>query len=255
MMNIGGYMRDDHDSWAISSRLRFWVARAALCCATGLWLTVPALAVAAAADDQSAAQQSRGLEEVVVTASKRKETVKEVPGAVTALSSESLGKLDIFNFEDYLPYVPGLSANGDNNIPGQFTVILRGLYTGSAQNTPTVGYYLDDTPLTPSSSASFFGIFSPDPDVGDVERIEVLKGPQATLYGASTLGGLIKYVYKKPNLNTFGGDVGVSGAAVTGDVGYGVRGSVNLPIIPSVLAMRVSGYDRQDPGFTDNVNT
>ncbi|MGH7880157.1 MAG: TonB-dependent receptor plug domain-containing protein, partial [Candidatus Binataceae bacterium] len=165
------------------------------------------------------AARGEALEEIVVTASKRAgETLKEVPGALTALTGKTLDTLGIVDFQDYLPYVPGLSSNpsGTTGTPGTYNVILRGLNTGSSQATATVGYYLDDMPLTPSATNSTGGIYAPDPDFGDVDHIEVLKGPQATLYGASTLGGLIKIVSKKPDLTTFSGDVSVGGVTVDG---------------------------------------
>ncbi|MGH8211510.1 MAG: TonB-dependent receptor plug domain-containing protein, partial [Steroidobacteraceae bacterium] len=191
------------------------------------------------------------LEEIVVTASKRAdETLKEVPGALTALTGKTLDTLGIVDFQDYLPYVPGLSSNpsGTTGTPGTYNVILRGLNTGSSQATATVGYYLDDMPLTPSAANSTGGQYAPDPTLGDVERIEVLKGPQATLYGASTLGGIIKIVSKKPDLTTFSGDVSVGGVTVgDGGPGYSARGAVNIPLIQNVLAARLSAYDREDP--------
>ncbi|MGH8209259.1 MAG: TonB-dependent receptor domain-containing protein [Steroidobacteraceae bacterium] len=199
------------------------------------------------------------LEEIVVSASKRgDETLKEVPGAMTALTGQALNNLGVVDFQDYLPYVPGLSANPSGTVgnPGTYTVILRGLNTGSSQLTATVGYYLDDMALTPSSSNSTGGTYAPDPALGDVDRIEVLKGPQATLYGASTLGGIIKIVSKKPDLTTFSEDVSVSGVTVDdGGSGYSARGAVNIPLIQNTLAARVSAYDREDPGFTNNVLT
>ncbi|MGH8210852.1 MAG: TonB-dependent receptor domain-containing protein [Steroidobacteraceae bacterium] len=201
---------------------------------------------------------SGGLEEIVVTASKRyDETLKEVPGAMTALTGRTLDNLGVVDFQDYRPYVPGLSSNlGTFGQPGTYSVILRGLNTGATQPTATVGYYLDDMPLTPSATNSTGGIYAPDPDFGDVDHIEVLKGPQATLYGASTLGGLIKIVSKKPDLTTFSGDASVGGVTVDGGgTGYTARGAVNLPLIQNVLAVRLSGYDREDPGFADNAFT
>ncbi|MGH8211112.1 MAG: TonB-dependent receptor plug domain-containing protein, partial [Steroidobacteraceae bacterium] len=200
------------------------------------------------------------LEEIVVTASKRTETIQNVPSAMTALTDQNLTNLAIIDFQDYLPYVPGLSSNpgggGGFGNPGSYTVILRGLNTGSSQAAATVGYYLDDTPLTPSASNGTGAQFAPDPALGDVDRIEVLNGPQATLYGASTLGGIIKIVTKKPDLTTFSGDASVGGVTVDGGgTGYSTRGSVNIPLIQGLLAARVSAYDREDPGFTDNVFT
>ncbi|MGH8211354.1 MAG: TonB-dependent receptor, partial [Steroidobacteraceae bacterium] len=220
------------------------------------------MARAQAADQGTPASASEGdatrLEEIVVSASKRAdETLKEAPGGMTALTGKTLDNLGVVDFQDYLPYVPGLSAAAaQTGTPGSYNVILRGLNTGSSQSTATVGYYLDDTPLTPSSSNSTAGTHAPDPALGDIERIEVLKGPQATLYGASTLGGIIKIVSKKPELTTFSADASVSGVTVDdGGSGYSARGAVNIPLIQNTLAARLSAYDREDPGFTDNVFT
>ncbi|MGH8208378.1 MAG: hypothetical protein ACREU6_02070, partial [Steroidobacteraceae bacterium] len=90
----------------------------------------------------------------------------------------------------------------------------------------------------------------------DVDHVEVLKGPQSTLYGASTLGGLIKLVSKKPDLKSFGGDVNLAGTTMTGgSSGYATSGAVNIPLVQDLLAARISAYDREDPGFTANVLT
>ncbi|MGH8209652.1 MAG: TonB-dependent receptor, partial [Steroidobacteraceae bacterium] len=199
-----------------------------------------------------------GLEEVVVTASKRPETLQNVPGGVTALTSDALTNLGVVSFQDYLPYVPGLTASigGGGGTPGYYQIIMRGLSSGPSSTTSTVGYYLDETPLTPGSTGSQGGVYAPDPDVGDVERVEVLKGPQGTLYGASTLGGLIKIVTKKPDLTNFDANFSAGGVAITdGGAGYSTRGAVNVPVIPGMLALRLSAYDREDPGFVDNVFT
>ncbi|MGH8322591.1 MAG: TonB-dependent receptor plug domain-containing protein, partial [Steroidobacteraceae bacterium] len=180
-----------------------------------------------------------GLEEVVVTASKRPETLQNVPGGVTALTSDALTNLGVVSFQDYLPYVPGLTASigGGGGTPGYYQIIMRGLSSGPSSTTSTVGYYLDETPLTPGSTGSQGGVYAPDPDVGDVERVEVLKGPQGTLYGASTLGGLIKIVTKKPDLTNFDANFSAGGVAITdGGAGYSTRGAVNVPVIPGMLA-------------------
>ena len=193
------------------------------------------------------------MEEIVVTANKRTETLKEVPVSITALTGETLDTLGIVNFQDYMPYVPSLSQN-QNIQPGYSATIIRGLNSGTSQTTATVAYYLDDTPITPASANSTGGTFTPDPDLGDLERIEVLKGPQSTLYGAMTLGGLIKIVTKQPDLARFSSDFSVGGVTLSdGGSGASARGAVNIPLIQDTLAARVSAYDRYDPGFTDNV--
>jgi iron complex outermembrane recepter protein len=224
--------------------LRNHSLRTALLAAGGFVLTAPVLAQEAS---------SSTLQEVVVTATKRTETVKEVPGGVTAITGESIQNLGINNFQDYMSYVPSLSINAAGS-PGHGTVILRGLNSGWEQTTPTVGFYINDTPFTPSSASSVGALIYPDPDLANVERVEVLKGPQSTLWGASTLGGLIKIVTKRPDLNNFGGDLAVSGMTMDGGgSGYGVRGDVNIPVVQNTLAVRLGGFDRHEPGYVDNV--
>lgn len=212
-------------------------------------------ASAASADEAAGPPQPGALEEVIVTATKRAESMKEVPSAITAITQADIQRLGIANLQDYLPYVPGLSDE-QAIAPGHGYVILRGVSSGSQQTTPTVGFYLDDTPFTPSSSNSVGTLIHPDPDLGDVDHIEVLKGPQSTLYGASSLGGLIKIVSKQPNLTDFSADTLVEGTAVDGGgQGGHARATVNIPLINDQLAVRLTGFYRFDPGFTDNVLT
>lgn len=200
---------------------------------------------------------STNVEELVVTASKRSEAVKDVPSGITALGGSQLEKLQVVDFNDYVALVPGLSENGGLfGLSGQYAVIIRGIDSGAGQTTPTVGYYLDEIPVTPNAAASVFGFYAPDPDLEDVDHIEVLKGPQGTLYGANTLGGLIKIVSRKPNLSTFQGEV-ASGliASDPGGTGYLVRGDASMPIIGDRLAASFSLYDRYTPGFINNLGT
>lgn len=208
-----------------------------------------------AAPGQAPPAQPTAVGEVVVTASKRAETLKNVPTAITALTSTTLKTLGIDQAADYIRYVPSLEIN-DAGVAGHGTLIIRGVDSGWEQTTPTVGFYIDNTPFTPSSASSVGSLVMPDPDLADVDRIEVLKGPQATLYGASTLGGLVKIVTKRPDLRQFSGDIQVDGVAVDGGgEGGGVHASANIPVIPGELALRISGFDRFDPGYVDNVLT
>lgn len=218
----------------------------------------------AAAQEQSATQSQDtrsqppapvSLEEVVVTATKQSETVQNTPVGLTLITSSRISNLGIQDFTDYMQYVPSLQISSEGGV-GLGVPIIRGLYTGPEQTTSTVGVYIDDTALTPSSAGFPGTLVMPDPDLADVQEIEVLKGPQGTLYGASTLGGLVRIVTKKPSVAQFSGDVSVTGSAIQGGGdGYGLRGWVNVPLINDELALRVGGFDRQDPGFVDNVKT
>jgi iron complex outermembrane receptor protein len=212
-------------------------------------------AVARASDTSDSSAPGDKLEEIVVTASKRSETLQNVPASITAISSARVEELGIQSFQDYVDLVPGLSQR-DNGSPGFGTIILRGLNTGPNQTTNTAAFYIDDMPF---GSSGFFGngsVITPDPDLADIDRIEVLKGPQGTLYGANSLGGLIRIVSKQPSLSDFSATVGLEGSSVDGGgSGGSVRASLDAPLIQDVLGLRLSAFDRHLPAYTDNVGT
>jgi outer membrane receptor protein involved in Fe transport len=221
--------------------------------AFSMFICAPVMAQTADAPDGSTAEAQD--QEIVVTASKREERLRDVPSAITALTSETLETQGIKDFRDYATLVPGL-AQRDLGAPGLGTVILRGLNTGPAQSTPTTAFYIGETPFTAAGFITNAALFTPAPDIADLERIEVLKGPQGTLYGASSLGGLVRFVLKKPDATRMSGDVRVEMSAIDGGgVGYGVHAAINVPLVTDVLAVRASGFYRRAPGFTDNVGT
>ncbi len=193
--------------------------------------------------------------DIIVTANKREERLRDLPTAATVISGDIITATGIEDFRDYASLVPGLSQR-DLGVPGQGTVILRGLNTGSAQATNTAAFYLDDAQFTPSSFLSFGAFFIPEPDLGDVERIEVLKGPQGTLYGANTLGGLIRVLSRAPDPREFSGSLrGEISDTDGGDMGYSGRAAVNIPLIDGRLAVRASGSYRRIGGFIENIGT
>lgn len=187
------------------------------------------------------------LDEVVVTAQKRPELLMTVAAPVTALGAAELARTAAVRLDDYTARVPGLNLISDRE--GQTQIILRGITTGTPVNS-TVATYIDDIPFGSSTNAALGGWLSPDLDPSDLERVEVLRGPQGTLYGASSLGGLLKYVTTPPNLNSFGARVEVDGSTVDGGgEGYGARGMINVPLVSESLGLRVSAYQRRDPGY------
>lgn len=193
--------------------------------------------------------------EIVVTASKREERLQDAPGAISALSADSVEKLGVTSFRDYATLVPGLSQR-EIGQPGRGTIILRGLNSGPQQTTNTTAYYIDDAPFSTSGYLGQGGQLTPEPELAEVERIEVLKGPQGTLYGASSLGGLIHVVTKKPDTTSFFGRARTEINTVDGGgTGYLVRGFVNVPIAEDVAAISATGYYRRIAGFVDNVFT
>jgi outer membrane receptor protein involved in Fe transport len=194
-------------------------------------------------------------DDIVITATKREERLRDVPGAVTAITGANIDKLGVQSFRDYASLVPGLSQR-DAGAPGLGTVILRGLNSGAQQLTNTTAYYIDDTPFTASGFVSNGALVTPEPELAEIDRIEVLKGPQGTLYGASSLGGLIHVVTKKPDATAFFGSLrGELSTIDGGGTGYMLRGSVNLPLVRDKLAIQATGYYRRMPGYTDNVVT
>ncbi|MGH6632721.1 MAG: TonB-dependent receptor, partial [Sphingopyxis sp.] len=197
------------------------------------------------------AQEATPIEEIIVTAQKKDERLSDTPLAISALPAEQLQTLGVKNFADFATYVPGISYASSG--AGQTQVNLRGITTGISI-APTVGIYVDDVPYGGTSTWSRSASIALDAAVVDLERIEVLRGPQGTLYGASTMGGLIKYVTRKPDLERTSGEAGTD-LSVTGDGGfnYDVRGAVNLPFGSDQAAIRASGYELHDDGYIDNV--
>jgi len=193
------------------------------------------------------------LEEVVVTAQKREERLRDVPVPVTAVTAEALLQENQLRAQDFFSSVPGLDLQFVN---GRSNLAIRGITTGPATGNPVVGYTVDDVPF--GSSAGLAGLFgtAPDLDPSDLARIEVLRGPQGTLYGASSIGGLVKYVTVDPSTDRVNGALGADMDTIHGGhgPGYNVRGSINVPLTET-LAVRASAFTREDPGYIDNVVT
>jgi outer membrane receptor protein involved in Fe transport len=190
------------------------------------------------------------VEEVVVTAQKRIERLQEVPVPVTALKASTLVEQNQLRLQDYFTSIPGLSVVPGSSSSGSQLISIRGITTGGGTN-PTVGFAIDDVPF--GSATNLGGGNVADMDPSDLARVEVLRGPQGTLYGASSMGGLIKYVTIDPSFESRSGRLQVGASTIrNGDGGgYNVRGSVNLPVGES-LALRASGFSRSDPGYVDN---
>lgn len=218
-------------------------ARLGLIALAGTALATSLPAFAQEADTTSEAQLSG--EEIVVTARKSSERIQDVPISVTAVSAGALRDRGAADLQDVLRNIPGLSNSGAERSLSRYAI--RGLYT--AASSPTVGIYLDDISLV-TISTTFAGAL--DPVFFDMERIEVLKGPQGTLYGGSAMGGAIKYVSATPNLDAFGFD-GAIGAATTahGAPSYTGEAIVNVPIVTGKLALRGGVYYRRDGGYVD----
>jgi iron complex outermembrane receptor protein len=184
---------------------------------------------------------------IVVTAEKKEEKLQDVPMSITALGGKALDNLQYRSFSDYAAMVPGLSLTSSQ--PGLTNLTLRGQNAGGVGS--TVAVYLDESPFGSSSALLNGSILSGDFDTWDLQRVEVLRGPQGTLYGANSEGGLLKFVTAPPVLGVFSGAAEVSGEITGGTAGGEVRGMVNLPIGDKV-ALRVGGFTQDLPGYIDD---
>ena len=217
-------------------------------------LTIPTaiamiLAAAAASAQQAAPAEKAVLGEVVVTAQKRTQALADIPMSVSVLPGEALERQQADNFQDLVKMVPGLSLTSSTN--GVTRVSLRGINTGGVAS--TVGVYVNDVPFGSSSGLANAAILSGDFDTFDLARVEVLRGPQGTLYGASSLGGVIKYVSNEPSTDGFEARFKASFEDLEGgDSGYAVTGVLNMPV-GETIAVRASGFFRSDGGYTDSI--
>src|SRR5450432_1448557 len=190
--------------------------------------------------DAAQPADSDALTTIIFTAEKRTEPLKEVPMSVTALSGDSLDALQARDFSDYAALVPGLSITSSQ--PGLTRLTLRGQNTGGVGS--TVAVYMDESPFGSSTALLNGSIISGDFDTWDLQRIEVLRGPQGTLYGANSEGGLLKFVTTAPVLGKFSGEVEVTGENVDhGGKGWDTRAVLNLPLGDKV-ALRISGFEQ-----------
>ena len=187
-----------------------------------------------------------GVETVVVTASRRSETTQNVAGGLTALTGADLEQMHANSFTDFANQVPSLSYFSAG--PTTDLVVLRGVTSGSVQKGNTVGIYLDDVPI--GSSTQFgIGSYAANFSLFDMDRVEVLDGPQGTLYGANSMGGAIKYITAKPELGTYDARAEAEGSDTEhGGLNDGLRLMANIPLGDNV-AVRVDGIQQYDSGY------
>lgn len=194
------------------------------------------------------------LGEVVVTAQKKQESLIDVPSAVSVVSPKLLSDLHATQLADISAYVPAFQVNSGGS-PGQTTISIRGI--APIGRGSTVATYIDDAPVGSSSSYGGGNAFQLDLLPYDIERVEVLRGPQGTLYGASSMGGLLKYVLSAPSLEQMHVQAGADlfGVKSGGGVGGGGRVKVSGPIIPEKLGFVASYAIEDTPGYIDNAVT
>lgn len=189
--------------------------------------------------------------DIVVTANKREERVSRVGGAVVAVSGAKLEERSATSLQDYLALIPGVSIQSQG-AAGWGAVQIRGV---SSQNvSPATATYVDEIPVGASSATARSNFYTVDLDPADLERVEVLKGPQGTLYGASSMGGVIKYVTRRPSLTETEIRASEDFYVVEGgDIGTKLRASLSTPLVEDKAAVRLSGYYRRDAGYIDNL--
>jgi iron complex outermembrane receptor protein len=199
--------------------------------------------------------ESAQLEEVVVTAQKRTENLQSVPISIEVLSGAKLEQLDVSGLDGYVKYSPSIAysrgqGQGGNGQPGTSHIYMRGVVSGASENhsgsQPSVGTYLDEQPVTTIDG-------TPDIHLYDIQRIEVLEGPQGTLYGASSEAGTVRILTNKPDPTGFSASFdGQLNQVAHGHAGTKVDAYVNIPL-SSTVAIRLVGYYEKDGGYISNV--
>ncbi len=196
------------------------------------------------------AQDAQTDEEVIVTATKRAESIQDVPFSVNAQTEEDIQRTGAQNLEDLSRNIAGVSIQ--NLGPGQSQVSLRGVSAGQiVRDQPgvkeQVGVYLDESVISMS-------LFTPDLDLYDLNRVETLRGPQGTLFGSGSVGGTIRYITNQPDMTGFHASLeGSVNTLEDGGTGGSLKGMANFVLVPDRVALRITGYDTEYAGFIDAI--
>jgi iron complex outermembrane recepter protein len=215
----------------------------------GIAVTATRPAMGAAAADSSSSSDA-ALTEIIVTATRRSERLQDVPMSITALSGVELAKRGASDVNDIIANSPGLS-NPAQGLGTSNNLIIRGVATGAGATLAqaTVSFMLDDIDLNPG--AVTFG--NADPKIVDVQRVEVLRGPQGTLFGAGSLSGVVRFISNKPDLDNFSGSLQTTGASTDrGGTSEDIYGVLNAPLIDGKLGARLVAYYDNDAGWVDD---
>lgn len=189
-----------------------------------------------------------GMEVVTVSATRRREPVRDVPLRVETLGAQALERSGAASLADYVGSLPGVEVASDGG-PGRGQVNIRGVSVGS-MSAPTVGIYVDEVAF--GSSTSFVGeaVSALDLSLLDLRHVELLRGPQGTLYGAGAMGGLLKYVTNEPDASGFSGKAGVAlRESKGGAMGHTENAVLNIPLSDGVAALRVAAFNQRDGGY------
>lgn len=211
----------------------------------GLTVLLTGSAVAAAVEELP-------LEEIVVTAARRAQPLQDVAAAVTVVNPDQYAQGGLNSLADVLAYVPGVIFN-DNGAPGQGSVTMRGVT--NIFSTASVGIYIDDIPYGSETSFAEGANFALDALLADIDRVEVIKGPQGTLYGASSMGGALRYITREPSLTEVSGRISTDFSdTYHGGFNQLYKGSVSGPLIHDMLAISLSGFYQNADGFIDETS-
>lgn len=244
-MRLSGTMKliDRQSSGAGRRNRTLQSALASSAFATTLLVSQPASA-------QSAPEQ-QPVEDIVVTAQKREESIRDVPQSLVVVKGETLTSRGIQQVEDLTAQFPGVTTYNFGGA-GQSQINIRGISLGF-DTAATVATYIDDVPF--GSGSAYSGLSQIGLELGtfDVQRVELLRGPQGTLYGASALGGLLKYVLTPPDLDEATGVAQLEGTTSSRAQTYAIRGALNVPLVADKLAIRITGLHANDDGDVDNV--
>jgi outer membrane receptor protein involved in Fe transport len=220
---------------------------------SGCYLAAAAIAVMiggpAGAQEPKPQAESTSLQEIVVTATKRESTVHDTAVSITAITGQDIAERGVTDLDTLAKSVPGMGLKSSG--PGQTEFEMRGL-AGIGGNSPVVGFYLDDVPLTASAGA-FNGRVVIDPNLYDINRVEVLRGPQGTLYGSSSMGGTIKVITNAPDPSGFDASTqGIFSGTAGGGANYAENGMVNLPL-GDTAAVRLVASQSHTSGWIDRI--
>jgi outer membrane receptor protein involved in Fe transport len=228
--------------------------------AAGLLATLASSGHAALAQDAPAtvAQQTAPapgaasadvVQDIIVTSERRSESIQKVPISVSAISGTDLQDRHIDSIEDLTRTVPGVTFNAGAT-PGLDVITIRGV--SSTSGSSTIGVYLDDVSI---GVPNLFGDGFIEPQLFDLDRVEVLRGPQGTLYGASSEGGTIRYITRPPNMDNFEAEtLGKFSGTVHGGFNHEEAGTASIPIIPGTFSIRATVEYQDDSGYIDNYN-
>ena len=219
----------------------------------GLFAAAGGASSAMAQGDEAATAQGR-IDEIIVTANKREQSLQDTAMSISALSGDTIDKRGLVGMDDYLRTIPGVSFQDRG--AGQNSIVMRGISANPQTDNEAVGVYFNETPISGLSNAgNGGGAGNLDIKMVDIERVEVLRGPQGTLYGSGSMGGTVRMIPEKPNLDNLEGSI-TARFSNTGEKGGDntmIQGVINIPVVEDRLAVRGVAYRFDNSGYIDNI--